>query len=382
MKMKILVFSHEYPPVGGGGGRVAQNLNRGLTKLGYEIQVISTHFGDLPTKSDEDGILVHRIHCYRREIYKASFFSMMLYVWRSFWKGLSIIRQWKPDVLHAHFAVPAGAPVWAISRLTKIPYIITAHGGDVPGAAPEKTATWFKFIMPFTHPIWNQAVRIVAVSDHFEQLARKYYPVEMEVIPNRFAFESIQVDKLQPNQPPVIIYAGRFSPEKNPTMVVEALAKLREFDWQAVMLGDGTLMPDIQRKIEKLKLKSRIRLTGWVSEQQVQEYFSKSDILFMPSLAEGLPLSALQGLAMGLALVLSRVGGCVNLVKPGKNGFLVEPGDLKGYIDALRELLSQPNLIIKYRKASLDHSRQFQPQAVITAYDDLFMKLLPEKYKG
>jgi glycosyltransferase involved in cell wall biosynthesis len=378
MKMKILVFSHEYPPVGGGGGRVAQNLNRGLTKLGYEIQVISTHFGDLPVRSDEDGILVHRIHCHRSEIYKASFFSMMLFVWRGFWKGLSIIRQWKPDVLHAHFAVPAGAPTWALSRLTKIPYIITAHGGDVPGAAPEKTANWFKFIMPFTHPIWNQAVRIVAVSDHFEQLARKYYPVEMEVIPNRFSVEGIQMDKLQPNQPPMIIYAGRFSPEKNPTMVVEALAKLREYDWQAVMLGDGTLMPEIQKKIEQLKLKSRIRLTGWVSEQQVQEYFSKSDILFMPSLAEGLPLSALQGLAMGLALVLSRVGGCVNLVKPGKNGFLVEPGDLKGYVDALRELLSQPNLIMRYRKASLEHAQQFQPQSVITAYDDLFMKLHPE----
>jgi len=116
-----------------------------------------------------------------------------------------------------------------------------------------------------------------------------------------------------------------------------------------------------------------------VSEQEVQEYFSRSDILFMPSLAEGLPLSALQGLAMGLALVLSRVGGCVNLVKPGRNGYLIEPGDLKGYVDALRKLLSQPNLIMKYRKASLEYARQFQPQVVINAYDDLFMKLQSEK---
>jgi glycosyltransferase involved in cell wall biosynthesis len=146
-----------------------------------------------------------------------------------------------------------------------------------------------------------------------------------------------------------------------------------------VMLGDGILMADIQRAIERLKLKDRIHLPGWVSEEDVLAWLVKSDILFMPSLAEGLPITGLQGLAMGLAMVLSRVGGCVNLVKPGQNGFLVDPGDLKGYADALRQILTQPDLLKKFRQASLVHSRQFQMKAVVDSYDKMYKSIFQQK---
>ena len=373
--MKILVFIHEYPPVGGGGGRVAQNLSRGLHQMGYEIQVISSHYKQLPKIANENGILVHRVKCARKVAFKASFLSMGLYVLSSFWKGLAIIRKWKPDLLHAHFAVPAGAPVWALSKISGIPYIITAHGGDVPGAAPEKTDLWFRFILPFTHPIWKHARRVVAVSEHFFAMAKKYYPVDMEIIPNGFALEGIHPGKYQSGKIPLIVYAGRFSPEKNPLMIVHSLAELKELKWKCAILGDGVLMAEMQRIIERLKLKNRFHLPGWVSEEQVMAWMAKSDILFMPSLAEGLPIAGLQALAMGLAMVLSRVGGCVNLIKPGRNGFLVEPGDLRGYVEALHQLLTKPELLEKFRKASLSHSQQFQMNAVISAYDQLIQEV-------
>ncbi len=367
--MRILVFIHEYPPVGGGGGRVAQNLCRGLQKIGYEIQVVTSHHDNLPKITNEDGIIVHRVKCTRKVAFKASFLSMGLFVISSFWKGLKVISTWKPDLLHAHFAVPGGAPVWALSKLTGVPYIITAHGGDVPGAAPEKTDLWFRFVLPFTHSIWMHASKVIAVSEHFFEMAHKFYPVEMEIIPNGYALEGIQPGAYQAGKVPLIIYAGRFSPEKNPLMIVHTLAELKELKWQCVILGDGILMAEMQHIIERLKLKNRFHLPGWVSEEQVMNWMAKSDILFMPSLAEGLPIAGLQALAMGLALVLSRVGGCVNLVKPGRNGFLVEPGDLKGYAEALRHLLIEPDLLKRCRQASLTHAQQFQMNAVISAYD-------------
>lgn len=373
--MKLLVFIHEYPPVGGGGGHVAQNLCRGLQELGHEIQIITSRHGDLPAMRVEEGIRVHRIWCARKTIFKASFFSMILYVLGSFFKGLKIAFGWKPDLLHAHFAVPAGASAWAISRFTRIPYIITAHGGDVPGAAPEKTAGWFRFVLPFTHPIWNKASRIIAVSDHFKTLAKKYYSVEMDIIPNGFSLGNIQPGKFMPGKTPIIIYAGRFSPEKNPLMIVHTLAEIKDLNWECVLLGDGIQMDAIRRSVEKYKLKNRIHLPGWVDEAEVLNWMSKSDILFMPSLAEGLPIAGLQGLAMGLALVLSRVGSCVNLVNPGQNGFLVEASDLKGYSTALRKLLMDTNLLRKFRKASLVHSKQFQMKAVVDSYNKIYDSL-------
>ena len=80
---------------------------------------------------------------------------MACFILRSTLRGLQIIRRENPDLIHAHFAVPAGAAAWALSRLTGKPYFITAHGGDVPGGAPQKTDRWFRYVLPFTKPFWK-----------------------------------------------------------------------------------------------------------------------------------------------------------------------------------------------------------------------------------
>ena len=70
---------------------------------------------------------------------------------------MKLAREWKPDLIHVHFAVPAGALAWILRRLTGIPYVLTAHLGDVPGGVPEKTGRWFRWIYPFTPPIWKKS---------------------------------------------------------------------------------------------------------------------------------------------------------------------------------------------------------------------------------
>ena len=60
---------------------------------------------------------------------------MALYCATSFLPTLRHIREWQPDVIHAHFAVPTGALAWAVHRLTGVPYVLTAHLGDVRSAA-------------------------------------------------------------------------------------------------------------------------------------------------------------------------------------------------------------------------------------------------------
>ncbi|HEY59762.1 MAG TPA: glycosyltransferase family 4 protein [Anaerolineae bacterium] len=372
---KILVFIHEYPPVGGGGGRISQNLCRGLVKSGYQIQVVTARFGESPAIENCDGVIIHRLWSNRKVQYRADFSAMIFYVLASFFKGIKLIREWKPDILHAHFAVPAGATTWALSKFTHLPYIITAHGGDVPGAAPEKTDRWFRFVMPFTYGIWKNAVKVVAVSDQTKQLAYQYYDVDMNVIGNGIDLDRLTPGKFEPNKKPHIIFAGRFSPEKNPLAIIHTLAKLEDLDWDCTLLGDGLLFQDAKRIINQHNLGRRIKLTGWISEDEVTEWFKKSDILFMPSLTEGLPLTGLKALATGLAVVLSNVGGCSNLVKENVNGFLVEPGDIDGYSKALRKLLIDPHRLLKFRKNSYKFSKSFTIKAVVESYTKLLNEI-------
>lgn len=115
--MKILVLSHEYPPIGGGGGQVVKDIAAGFAADQHEVRIITAHWGNLPLITQEDTMVIERLPSSRKLAYRASFISMAAYVWKAFWHGLRLIRRWRPDIIHAHFAVPAGAAAAALNFL-------------------------------------------------------------------------------------------------------------------------------------------------------------------------------------------------------------------------------------------------------------------------
>jgi len=373
--MRILVLIHEYPPVGGGGGRVAQDICEGLAEQSHEVLILTAHCDDLPMEEQHGGIKIQRLKSWRRLPYKADFRAMAGYVWKSFWVGLRIIREWRPQVIHTHFAVPAGASAWLLNRLTGVPYVLTAHLGDVPGGTPEKTGKWFKWVFPFTPPIWKRAAEVVAVSEFTRQLALKSYPVDVGVIPNGVDLEKIDPGNIALNDPPRIVFAGRFMQQKNPVQIVRTLSSLKELPWNCVLIGDGPLRGEIETEIKRCGLQDRITLTGWIKPEQVLEWYARSDIMFMPSLSEGLPVVGVQALAMGLALVLSRAGGNVELIQQGENGYLIDVDDASGYEESLRKLLSNPEACLQARNASRQVAQRFDIHSVVESYANIFSRV-------
>src|SRR5574339_928690 len=182
--MRILVLVHEFPPVGGGGGRVAEDICGKLAKRGHQVKVLTAHLKGLPYEEQRNGFEIIRFGSLRMEPYRASFLSMAIYVLAGLLVGRRLIHDFRPEVIHAHFAVPAGALAWMLSRLTRVPYVLTVHLGDVPGGVPEKTDEWFRWIYPFTPHIWKHASEIVAVSEFTRELASKKYKEKIQVVPN------------------------------------------------------------------------------------------------------------------------------------------------------------------------------------------------------
>ncbi len=371
--MKILVLIHEFPPVGGGGGRAAQDICRGLVERGYEITVLTAHLKGLPKEETVDGIHVLRLPSMRREAFQADLIAMGGYVLSGLWAGYRYIQHWLPDAIHVHFAVPAGALAWVLSRLTGVPYFMTIHLGDVPGGVPEKTSSWFKWVLPFTYPIWRDAKRVVAVSEYTRQLALKYYTREIEVIPNGVDLDRLRPAAIQVNEPVCIVFAGRFMAQKNPLQIVHTLVELKDLAWQCVMLGDGPLMPEVQQAIEKQGLQERFTLPGWVTPEEVLEWFDKSDILFMPSLSEGMPVVGVQALAKGLAFVVSRVGGFIDIVDDERNGFLVNGEKISECSRAIKQLLSNRMCLQQFRETSLKIAARFDLLRVIEQYKQILL---------
>ncbi len=275
---------------------------------------------------------VVRLRTGRRSKTRASLAVMASYVAASTARSLVEIRGWKPDVLHAHFAVPAGAAAWVASVATAVPYVLTVHLGDVPGGVPEKTAGWFRWVQPLSRSIWGRASAVVAVSEHTRGLAKRAYGIDPRVIPNGIELKNWPASASPGASPPAIVFVGRFQPQKNLLHLVEVLHRIRDKPWTALLVGDGPLRPAVETRLAEVGLQDRVTLTGWLPPAGADMALASADILFLPSLSEGLPVVGVQALAAGLAIVGSRAGGLAELIEDEVNGFAREfdrPGWLR-----------------------------------------------------
>jgi len=374
--MRILTLVHEFPPVGGGGGKVAQDISVGLSARGHDVRVFTCAIRNHAGLERVDGVQVYRLRSGRKQAFRASFWDMLLYNLAAVFKGLVMFRIWKPDILHVHFAVPAGLAGWLLSRLTGVPYVLTTHLGDVPGGVPEKTDGWFRWVAPFTPGIWHQAKQVVAVSQFTRALAETRYGIQIRVIPNGVDTRVYDPGTLAVHQPPRVLFIGRVVQQKNPLQLIRVLAEAKDLNWECVVVGDGPLLPDLRAEVSARGLEGRLRFTGWLTQPEVDDWLKKSDLLFMPSFTEGMPVAGLLALSMGLAMVVSDAGGFTDLVAgqgEKSNGFICPAEDTAAFTNAIRTLLADPNLLLQYRKASRFRAAEFDLARVVEQYEEVLM---------
>ena len=376
--MKILLLTYEFPPVGGGGGRAAQDIAIGLAARGHEIRVLTAHLDGLPLVETLNGIHVERIPTKRKTAFRADFSEMADYDRVAVARGRKVIREWQPDLIHAHFAVPTGAAAFMLSKLSGVPYVLTVHLGDVPGAVPEKTDRWFKWIFPLTPPIWRGAAKVVAVSEFTRQMALRHYDVSVQVIPNGVELAALPAHQASDGTPR-LVFAGRFMEQKNPGHLVRALSRLKDLPWACAMLGDGPLLESVRETVAGNGLTNRFSLPGWVTPEQVLSQFARSDILVLPSRSEGLSVVGVQALGMGLAMVLSDVGGNLELVRDGENGFIFPVGDLDALTNQLKKLIQNPSVLQSAQAKSREMARKFDLATIIDQYESLFEAVIENR---
>lgn len=366
--MRILCLNYEYPPVGGGGGRIAHRINAGLVRRGHSVRVHTAGLKHLPDHEIVDGVEVFRTRSFRRKEDTCTVPEMGLYVVTNVLPTIGHIRRWKPDVIHAHFAVPTGAVAWSASLVTGAPYVLTAHLGDVPGGVPEQTAGLFKVVEPFTRPIWNRARALTAVSTFVADLAEKAYHRRPLVIPNGIPLGDRPV--LESHSPPRILMVGRLSVQKNPMLAVRSLAMVKDLAWEFHVIGDGPLRHEMETGAAQQGIGDRTRFHGWLPGDDVARMMRESDLLLLTSRSEGLPVAAIEALSHGLGIVSTDIPGVADVVGNHKNGRLAPPTpDALGA--ALRQPFCEPETLSQWRNHSLDLAANFDLEKILSAYEDI-----------
>jgi len=131
--MKLLCLSYEYPPVGGGGAKVVSNILNGLMGKAHEATLVTMHFRGLPFNERLGGLRILRVPCIRLKKEICYAIEMIPYLLVAVPFLCARLLKNKYDVNHTHFIFPDGLLALVVKFLFGIPYIITAHGSDVPG---------------------------------------------------------------------------------------------------------------------------------------------------------------------------------------------------------------------------------------------------------
>jgi glycosyltransferase involved in cell wall biosynthesis len=198
----------------------------------------------------------------------------------------------------------------------------------------------------------------------------------MAVVHNGINLEGQALSPVASHQPVRLIFAGRFSPQKNLLFLMKVLQQVQDLEWRLELLGDGPEMPLIRAQVNLAGLAPRVHFHGWVAPAEVAAIMSQGDILVLPSLAEGLPLVGVQALAAGLAILGSDIGGVVEVVQPGLNGFLCPVNDTGGFAGALRVMLTADGLLPKMKAASRSLVETFAIPNIAAQFQGIFQRVV------
>jgi len=365
--MRILTLSYEYPPIGGGGSVVASALNETLVHLGDEIEVVTSRMRGLAADETIAGVRIHRTACVRRYRHYTTTVELATTLLPAYRRAAQVARDFKPQLIHAHFAVPSGIIAREISRRFGVPYVLTAHGSDIPGYNPDR----FRIAHWFLPPVWRRVLSdasVVTSPSHFlAGMIREHIDLPVEVIPNGYS-PALRQGRAKRK---LVLAVARLFPRKGIQHLIDAVSGL-DTDWEFVVAGDGPYMDALRRQAAHARVP--IRFAGFLDKTALRGLYEEASIMVFPSIRENFPMVLLEAMDAGCAIISTDADGCAEVV--GDTGVTVRCGDAAQIRAALQRLIHDPDECESLARAGRHRVRQFRWPVVADRYRQVFADVL------
>lgn len=356
--MRVLHLSWEYPPVVYGGlGRHVHALARAQAARGDDVAVITQHAPGLPEDEVVDGVRVIRVRPDAPAVpdWRSRFiewcFGFNIAVARA---AVSLERSWRADVVHGHDWLVGQAAVVACEA-TGLPFVLTVHATESGRMDGDLTSDQSRAIDATEAWSVAHASEVIVCSEAMRDEVTTLFhpdPERLTVIPNGIdpgewtTSPARRRRKRDEFGTPLVVYCGRLEDEKGVQVLIDALPLLREQvpDARAVVIGTGSALARLKARVQRRRLGSAVTFTGYISDDDVRAIVAAADVAVVPSLYEPFGLVALEAMALGAPVIVSRTGGLARIVEDGRTGWLVAPGDAAALARAIEEVLSSPRV--------------------------------------
>lgn len=238
--------------------------------------------------------------------------------------------------LHAHFGTNSAEVAMLANALGGPTYSFTAHGPE-EFDKPQAIGLGRKI---------RRASFVVAISSFgrsqlYRWVEREHWP-KIHVVHCGLERAFHEIALVPPPASRRLVCVGRLNEQKGQLLLIEAANRLagKGLKFELVLAGDGELRADIEALIGKFGLSNHVRITGWISGEQVRNEMLSARGLVLPSFAEGLPVVLMEAMALHRPVLTTYVAGIPELVTPGENGWLVPAGSLDDLANAMEDFLS------------------------------------------
>lgn len=370
MKIGIVCY-----PTLGGSGVVATELGHALASSGHQVHFIAYEV-PFRLRFDEHNIFFHQVEINRYDLFKYPSYGLPLAVTMA-----TVSEEYDLDILHVHYAIPHATSAFLAKQIlgkNKPAVITTLHGTDITVVG--RDPAYFKIVK---HSI-EHSDGVTAVSENLKQQTKDYFHTDkpIEVIYNFFTPRRDILGKkpcrhlFVKDDEKLLIHSSNFRSVKRPEDAVSIFLELRKhLKCKLLFLGTGAGIEEIREIVKENRVETEVKFLG--ENKNVDVYIASADLLLQPSSQESFGLSALEGMAYGVPVIATTVGGIPEVVIDGETGYLSAPGDVDSMAKNALKLLTDPELYQKMceagRKRTRDH---FSVSTILSQYVNFYKKFI------
>lgn len=369
-KKRILMLNSEFPPMGGGVGRMNELLLNCLKKAPLAIDVVTSGYAACETQHSPDVRLIF----VGSKLSASNSFSnqeLLRYFRIALPKILRLQKEQPYDLCIAWNSVPCGFLAMLLKGFYGVPYIVSLCGSDVPGHM--KRYRWlYPFLRPLLSIIWRHAEGVICKSAYEVRRIRSLQPkAKILLIPNGIDLPAETRPVKHDSDPSLdILCVGRLMEHKGQHHLIAAIARLSNAfpTIRLHLAGAGPEERNFRILAQQLGIADHVLFYGQVQRTKLPSLYRSCDIFVLASYNEGMSVSILEALSYGLPVISTTSGGAEELIAEGENGFTFTWGDINTLTGLLAKLLRDRALRTAMGTRSKERAACFSIERMADSY--------------
>lgn len=362
----------------GGAQRNTLDTVAGLDRARFEVGLACADRGELFAEAAGlREVALYPLAHLRREVRPAEDL-------RAYLELRAAIRSFRPDLVHTHSS-KAGILGRAAARREGVPLVVHSIHGWAFGrhqsapvrwaylTAEKLAARWTSHYIAVSGNNVEEGVRLGILDGEGATVIRS--GIDLSAFRAGRGGDEVRTELGVPHRAPLVVQVACFKPQKAPERFVELAARVhaRIPEARFLLVGDGELRRDLERRRAAAGLDGRLLLPGW--RRDVPAVLAAATVVTLTSRFEGLPRALVEARAAGVPVAAMEVDGVAEVIRDGTNGFLVPEGDSAALAARVVELIEDGALCRRFAEAGRDGLEEWDREEMVRRQERLYLQL-------